>query len=45
VPINSSGDFAGDFWDLFNAYTLVGGVAVVLLFAFHGATARRTSAA
>ena len=29
---------AGDFWDLFNVYTLLGGVAVVLLFAFHGAT-------
>jgi cytochrome d ubiquinol oxidase subunit II len=38
VPINSSGDFDGTFWDLFNAYTLLGGVAVVLLFAFHGAT-------
>ena len=38
VPINSSGDFAGDFWDLFSLYTLLGGVAVVLLFAFHGAT-------
>ena len=38
VPINSDGDFAGSFWDLFNAYTLLGGVAVVLLFAFHGAT-------
>ena len=38
VPINSDGDFAGSFWDLFNPYTLLGGVAVVLLFAFHGAT-------
>ena len=38
VPINSSGDFDGSFWDLFNLYTLLGGVAVVLLFAFHGAT-------
>ena len=38
VPINSDGDFAGSFWGLFNAYTLLGGVAVVLLFAFHGAT-------
>ena len=38
VPINSDGDFAGDFWDLFSVYTLLGGVAVVLLFAFHGAT-------
>ena len=38
MPINSSGDFAGSFWDLFNLYTLLGGVAVLLLFAFHGAT-------
>ncbi len=38
VPIDSNGDFAGDFWDLFSLYTLLGGVAVVLLFAFHGAT-------
>ena len=38
VPINSSGDFAGSFWDLFNLYTLLGGIAVLLLFAFHGAT-------
>ena len=38
VPINSSGDFDGSFWDLFNLYTLLGGVVVVLLFAFHGAT-------
>src|SRR5512132_130557 len=38
VPINSSGDFSGTFWDLFNPYTLLGGIAVVLLFAFHGAT-------
>jgi cytochrome d ubiquinol oxidase subunit II len=38
VPINSSGDFAGDFWDLFSGYTLLAGVTAVLLFAFHGAT-------
>jgi cytochrome d ubiquinol oxidase subunit II len=38
VPINSEGDFAGDFWDLFSWYTVLVGVAVVLLFAFHGAT-------
>ena len=38
TPINSKGDFDGSFWDLFNAYTLLGGIAVVLLFAFHGAT-------
>jgi len=38
VPINSNGDFAGDFGDLFSVYTVLAGVAVVLLFAFHGAT-------
>jgi cytochrome d ubiquinol oxidase subunit II len=38
VPINSSGDYAGSFWDLFSAYTVVAGLAVVLLFCFHGAT-------
>jgi cytochrome bd ubiquinol oxidase subunit II len=38
VPINSGGDFTGSFWDLFNLYTLLGGIAVLLLFAFHGAT-------
>ncbi len=38
VPIDSSGDFSGTFWDLFNGYTLLGGVTVVLLFAFHGST-------
>ena len=34
----SSGDFTGSFWDLFSIYTVVAGLAVVLLFAFHGAT-------
>ena len=38
TPINSSGDFDGSFWDLFNAYTVFAGVAVVSIFAFHGAT-------
>jgi cytochrome d ubiquinol oxidase subunit II len=38
TPLDSNGDWAGDFFDLFNAYTVVAGVAVVLLFAFHGAT-------
>jgi cytochrome d ubiquinol oxidase subunit II len=38
VPINSSGDFSGTFWDLFSVYTVLGGVTLVLLFAFHGAT-------
>jgi cytochrome d ubiquinol oxidase subunit II len=38
TPINSSNDFDGTFWDLFNVYTVVGGLAVVTIFAFHGAT-------
>jgi cytochrome d ubiquinol oxidase subunit II len=38
LPINSSGDFTGSFWDLFNPYTVVAGLAVVATFAFHGAT-------
>jgi cytochrome d ubiquinol oxidase subunit II len=38
VPIDSDGDYAGSFWDLFNPYTVFAGVAVVVLFAFHGAT-------
>jgi cytochrome bd ubiquinol oxidase subunit II len=38
VPIDSDGNYAGSFWDLFNPYTVFAGVAVVLLFAFHGAT-------
>jgi len=38
VPINSSGDFSGTFWDLFSAYTVFAGVAFVILFAFHGST-------
>jgi cytochrome d ubiquinol oxidase subunit II len=38
VPLSSDGDFAGDFWDLFSWYTILAGLAVVLVFAFHGAT-------
>jgi cytochrome d ubiquinol oxidase subunit II len=38
VPLNSKGDYTGTFWDLFSVYTVLAGVAVVLLFAFHGAT-------
>jgi cytochrome d ubiquinol oxidase subunit II len=38
VPIDSAGDYDGNFWDLFNAYTVAGGLAFVLVFAFHGAT-------
>jgi cytochrome d ubiquinol oxidase subunit II len=37
VPLDSSGDYAGGFWNLFTGYTILGGVAFVLLFAFHGA--------
>jgi cytochrome bd ubiquinol oxidase subunit II len=37
VPLNSSGGYAGDFWDLFTAYTVLGGIAFVSVFAFHGA--------
>jgi cytochrome bd ubiquinol oxidase subunit II len=38
VPLNSSHGFSGDFFDLFSAYTVVAGLAVVALFAVHGAT-------
>jgi cytochrome bd ubiquinol oxidase subunit II len=38
VPINSSGDFSGTFWDLFSVYTVLGGVTIAVLFVFHGAT-------
>jgi cytochrome bd ubiquinol oxidase subunit II len=38
VPIDSDGDYAGDLADLFSPYTVFAGIAVVLLFAFHGAT-------
>ena len=38
VPLNSSHGFAGDFLDLFSAYTVLAGLAAVALFAFHGAT-------
>jgi cytochrome bd ubiquinol oxidase subunit II len=38
LPLDSSGGFRGTFWDLFHGYTVLGGVAIVLLFAFHGAT-------
>ena len=38
VPIDGDGDFTGTLIDLFNPYTVVAGVTVVVLFAFHGAT-------
>jgi cytochrome bd ubiquinol oxidase subunit II len=37
VPLNGDGDFTGDILDLFSAYTVLAGIAVVLLFALHGA--------
>ncbi len=38
VPIDTNGDYAGTFWDLFSPYTVFAGIAVVVLFAFHGTT-------
>lgn len=38
VPLDADGDFAGSLVDLFRPYTVFAGLAVVLLFAFHGAT-------
>jgi cytochrome d ubiquinol oxidase subunit II len=38
VPLNGKGDFTGDFLDLFSAYTVLAGIAIVLLFALHGST-------
>lgn len=37
TPIDSDGDYAGSFWDLFGPYTVFAGLTVVVLFAFHGA--------
>jgi cytochrome d ubiquinol oxidase subunit II len=37
VPISSAQEFTGTFWDLFTPYTVLAGVAFVLLFALHGA--------
>jgi cytochrome d ubiquinol oxidase subunit II len=37
LPLDPQGNYAGDFWDLFSGYTILGGVAFVLLFSFHGA--------
>jgi cytochrome d ubiquinol oxidase subunit II len=38
VPLNTDGGFAGSLVDLFRPYTVFAGIAIVLLFAFHGAT-------
>ncbi len=37
IPINSKMQYAGTFFDLLSPYTLVGGVAFLLVFLFHGA--------
>jgi cytochrome d ubiquinol oxidase subunit II len=37
VPLDSNGDYAGGFWNLFTGYTILGGIAFLLVFAFHGA--------
>jgi cytochrome bd ubiquinol oxidase subunit II len=38
LPLDSGGDFTGDFLDLFSAYTVLAGLSTVVLFALHGAT-------
>lgn len=37
LPIDQTFHFTGSFWDLFSPYTVISGLAFVLLFAFHGA--------
>jgi cytochrome d ubiquinol oxidase subunit II len=37
IPLDSQGDFVGDFIDLLNPYSLLLGITVVALFAMHGA--------
>ena len=37
VPINANMQYAGTFFDLLSPYTLVGGLAFLLVFIFHGA--------
>jgi cytochrome bd ubiquinol oxidase subunit II len=38
LPVNSSQNFTGSFWDLFQPYALWTGVTLVLVCALHGAT-------
>src|SRR5580765_3682145 len=38
VPLDSQGDYTGGLSDLFSAYTVLAGIAFVLVFAFHGAS-------
>lgn len=37
IPINAKMQYAGTFFDLLSPYTLVGGIAFLLVFLFHGA--------
>jgi cytochrome d ubiquinol oxidase subunit II len=37
IPINAKMQYAGTFFDLLSPYTIVGGVAFLLVFLFHGA--------
>lgn len=37
VPIDANMNYVGSFWDLISIYSLVAGVAIVLLFLLHGA--------
>jgi cytochrome d ubiquinol oxidase subunit II len=37
VPLDSQGNYTGGFSDLFTGYTVLAGIAFVLVFAFHGA--------
>jgi cytochrome d ubiquinol oxidase subunit II len=38
VPLDSDGNYSGNILDLFDAYTVLAGLATVALFAMHGAT-------
>jgi cytochrome bd ubiquinol oxidase subunit II len=38
VPLDSDGNYSGNVFDLFSAYTVLAGLATVALFALHGAT-------
>src|SRR3989442_1034274 len=38
LPINSSQNYTGSFWDLFQPYPLFTGITLVLVCALHGAT-------
>ena len=36
IPLDANKEFAGQFWDLFNPYTLIVGIMTVSLFMMHG---------